>query len=152
MQFTIQFLINNTPITSDSVIRNPSLYQKTFIEHAHLSCTIQLHGPSGTWEIEDELPALAANFFLRSVQELSTAGFTKYEYFEYYGQIEIELMDANVCISGDFVGNLMIEFSLFKELAIELGKHALELLEKLDPEKFKPDLEFIRSALNQVIN
>ena len=88
--------------------------------------------------------------FLRSVQTLPIESPAKYEHFEYQGQVVLELIDKNVCINGDFDDDLIIEFNLFKELSIELGKHTIELLEKLDNEKFQADLEFIHKALAQV--
>lgn len=153
MQFTITFLLNNnTSVTSKDVVHTPTIYQQSFIERYNLSCTIQLHHSSVTWEIEDELPVLVANFFLQSVHTLPMESSAKYEHFEYQGQVELDLMNNNICISGDFVEDLIIEFTLFKELSVELGKHTIELLEKLDNQKFKPDLEFIRRALDQVID
>lgn len=151
MTFTITFRLNNdTSVTSKDVIQTSSTYQQSLIERYNLSCTLQLHHAAGTWEIEDELPVLIANFFLRSVLILLRETSTSYEYFEYQGQVALELIDGNVCISGDFVEDLMIAFNSFREFSIELGKHAVELLEQLDHQKFQPDLEFIRQVLAQV--
>ncbi|MBX2949817.1 MAG: hypothetical protein KF704_11125 [Crocinitomicaceae bacterium] len=151
MTFTITFRLNNdTSVTSKDVIQTSSTYQQSLIERYNLSCTLQLHHAGGTWEIEDELPVLIANFFLRSVRTLLRETSASYEYFEYQGQVALELIDGNVCISGDFVEDLMIAFNSFREFSIELGKHAVELLEQLDHQKFQPDLEFIRQVLAQV--
>lgn len=147
MQFTIKFPINNTSVTSQDVIESPSDYRQSFIDLYNLSCTIQLHSPSITWEIEDELPVLIANFFLRSTNLLSSERSATYIFFEYTGQVQLVLIEDNICISGDFVEDFVIEFNLFKELSAELGKHTIEFLEKLNSNKFESDLNFIRQAL-----
>lgn len=151
MQFNIKFLLNdNTSATTQDVIQNPSFYQQSFMELYNLSCTIQLCSSSVTWEIEDELPVLVANFFLQSAHKLLIESSAKYDFFEYQGCVHLDLIDDNVCISGDFVEDLIIESKVFKELAIELGKHTVEFLEKLNNSKFQPDIDFVRQVLTQI--
>lgn len=149
MEFTLTFILNdNTSVSSKDVIQTPGIYRQSFVELYNLSCTIQVRHSSVVWEIEDELPALVAHFFLGSVNTVSVESAAHYEFFEYPGKVQLVLLDNKLSIGGDFVEDLVIEFKVFKELAIELGKHTIEFLELLNNSKFQPDLDLVREALD----
>ena len=153
MEFALTFILNdNTSVSSKDVIQTPGIYRQLFVELYNLSCTIQVRHSSIVWEIEDELPALVAHFFLGSVNTVSIESAARYEFFEYPGQVQLVLLDKNISISGDYVEDLIIEFKVFKELAIELGKHTIEFLEILNNSKFQPDLDLVWKALDQGIH
>lgn len=152
MNFKIVFYLNdNSQVESGEIIKTPQEYKGDFLSFHGLSCTLTLDEDSVSWSIEDELPYIIVNLFLKPISVLQENGCYNYSYWEVDGTVSVRLVDEEVVISGDFIEILTLSLEQYLNISIQLANHTIELLEKFDDSKFQPDIDYIQEALT-VIN